>query len=56
MVDYTGSEALSAAVCAWDFLKEDIIISITSIIVWHQVKQRREHSPNHQQKIVLKIC
>ena len=40
MVAYTGSEALSTAICAWDLLKEDTIIFITSTIVWHQVKQQ----------------
>jgi len=32
--------ALSAAVHAWDFLKEVTIIFITSTIVWPQVKQQ----------------
>ena len=36
----TGLGALSAAVSAWDTLKEAAIIFITSIIVWHQVKQQ----------------
>ena len=31
--------ALSAALCAWDLLKEVDIIFITSTIVWSQVKQ-----------------
>ena len=61
-----GSEALSAAVCAWDLLKEVTIILTTSTIVWPQVKQQGgntaptinrkldkrfiEHSPAHQNK------
>ena len=32
--------ALSVAVPAWDLLKEVAIISITSTIVWPQVKQQ----------------
>ena len=36
----TGSEALTAAVPAWDLLKEVTIIFITSTIVWPQVKQQ----------------
>ena len=35
-----GSEALSAAVPAWDLLKEVAFIFITSTIVWPQVKQQ----------------
>ena len=35
-----GSEALSAAVCAWDLLKEVTIIFITATIVWPQVKEQ----------------
>ena len=35
-----GSEALSAAVPAWDLLKEVTIIFITSTIVWPQVNKR----------------
>ena len=34
-----GSGALSAAVRAWDLLKEVAIIFIISTIVWSQVKQ-----------------
>ena len=34
-----GFRVLSAAVHAWDLLKEMTIISITSTIVWPQVKQ-----------------
>ena len=34
-----GTECSSAAVCAWDLLKEVTIIFITSTIVWSQVKQ-----------------
>ena len=36
----TGLGALSAAVCAWDLLKEVTIIFIISSIVWPQVKQQ----------------
>ena len=50
-----GSGALSVAVCAQDLPKEVTIIFITSTKVWSQVKQGREHSPTHQQKIELKI-
>ena len=35
-----GLGALSAAVCAWDLLKEVAIIFIISTIVWSQVKQQ----------------
>ena len=35
-----GSEAVNAAVPAWDLLKEVAIIFITSTIVWPQVKQQ----------------
>ena len=35
-----GSEALSAAVHAWDLLKEVAILFITSTRVWPQVKQQ----------------
>ena len=35
-----GLQALSAAVHAWDLLKEVTIIFITSTIVWHQVNNR----------------
>ena len=35
-----GSGALSAAVLAWELLKEVTIIPITSTIVWPQVKQQ----------------
>ena len=35
-----GLGALSAAVPAWDLLKEVNIIFITSTIVWPQVKQQ----------------
>ena len=35
----SGSEALSAALHAWDLLKEVAIIFITSTIVWIQGKQ-----------------
>ena len=38
-----GSEALSAAVCAWGLLKEVSIIFITSTVVWPQVKQQGEN-------------
>ena len=41
-----GSGALSAAVLAWDLLKEVTIIFITSTIVWPQVKQQgRDMAP-----------
>ena len=40
---------------AWDLLKEVAILFITSTRVWPQVKQHREHSPTHQEKIGLKI-
>ena len=36
----TGSGVLSAAVHAWDILKEVVIIFITSTVVWPQVKQK----------------
>ena len=49
-----GSGALSAAVPAWDLLKEVTIIFITSTIVWPQVKQQGGNIA-HQQKIGLKI-
>ena len=35
----TGLGLLSAAVHAWDLLKEVAIICITSTVVWPQVKQ-----------------
>ena len=35
-----GTECSSAAVCAWDLLKEVTIIFITSTIVWFQGKQQ----------------
>ena len=35
-----GSGPLSAAVCAWDLLKEVATIFIASTIVWPQVKQQ----------------
>ena len=35
-----GSGALTAAVPAWDLLKEEVIIFITSTIVWPQVQQK----------------
>ena len=37
--------ALSAAVHAWDLLKEVAIIFITSTIVWSQVKQQEGPQP-----------
>ena len=37
---HAGTAALSAAMCAWDLLKEVTIIIITSTIVWPQVKQQ----------------
>ena len=39
-----GLEALSAAVPAWDLLKEVSIIFITSTIVWPQVNQQGQPS------------
>ena len=39
MVAHCRVGALSAAVRAWDLLKEAAIIFITSTIVWSQVKQ-----------------
>ena len=51
-----GRRALSAAVHAWDLLKEVIIIFITSTISMASGQTTgREHSPTHQQKIGLKI-
>ena len=35
-----GLGALSAAVCAWDLLKEVTAIFITSTLVWPQVRQQ----------------
>ena len=35
-----GSEALSAAVCAWTFWREVTFIFITTTVVWSQVKQQ----------------
>ena len=35
-----GLGALSAAMCAWDLVKEVAIIFITSTIVWPQVRQQ----------------
>ena len=50
-----GSEALSAAVHAWDLLKEVTIILTTSTIVWPQVKQQGGNTAlPHQQKTGLK--
>ena len=42
-----GSGALSAAVCAWGLLKEVVIIFITSILVWSQVKQQGSGTQPH---------
>ena len=39
-----GLGALSAAVSAWDLLKEVTIIFITPAIVWSQVKQQGENT------------
>ena len=51
-----GWRALSAAVHAWDLLKEVIIIFITSTISMASGQTTgREHSPTLQQKIGLKI-
>ena len=49
-----GLGVLSAAVRAWDLLKEVAIILITSTIVWPQAKQQGGNTA-HQQKIGLKI-
>ena len=51
----SGLGALSAAVCAWDLLKEVAIISITSTLAWPWSKKREGTSPTHQEKIGLKI-
>ena len=50
-----GLRALSAAVRAWNLLKEVTIIFITSTRVWPQINIREEHSSTHQQKVGLKI-
>ena len=51
-----GLGALSAAVCAWDLLKEVAIIIITpTIVLVSGQTTEREHSPANQQKIGLKI-
>ena len=43
---------MSAAVHAWDFLKEVTIIFITSTIVWPQVKQQgRNTAPSINRKL-----
>jgi len=39
-----GLEALSAALCAWDLLKEVAIIFIPSTTVWPQVKQKERNT------------
>ena len=44
-----GWGALSAAVHAWDLLKEVAIIFITSTIVWPLVVQRVKHLPTMQE-------
>jgi len=40
-----GLGALSAAMRAWDLLKEVAIIFMTSTIVWSQVKQQEATQP-----------
>ena len=50
-----GLGALSAAVCAWDLLKEVTIIFITSTIVWPHVNNRVGTQSTCQEKIGLKI-
>ena len=48
--------ALSVAVHAWDLLKDETIIFITSTIVWPQVKQQGGNTSTPiKQKIGLKI-
>ena len=49
-----GSGALSAAVRAWDLLKEVNTIFIASTVVWPRVKQQ-EGNTAHQEKIRLNI-
>ena len=44
-----GWGALSAALHAWDLLKEVAIIFITSTIVWPLVAQRVKHLPAMQE-------
>ena len=44
-VAYCRVEALSAAVSAWNLLKEVTIIFITSTTVWSQVKQGGNRAP-----------
>ena len=51
----TGLGALSAAVHAWDLLKEVAIIFITSISLASGQTTGSKHSPAPQQKIGLKI-
>ena len=50
-----GLGVLSAAVCAWNILKEVAIIFIMPTIVWPQVEQQGGKSPIYQQKVGLKI-
>ena len=51
-----GLGVLSAAVHAWDLLKEVVIIFNTSAIVWPQVKQQGGNTaPPINKKIELKI-
>ena len=50
-----GLGAWSAAVPAWDLLKEVAIIFITPTIVWSQVKQQGGNMPTHQEKTGLNI-
>ena len=50
-----GLGALSAAVRAWDLLKEVSIIFITSTIVWPQIRQQGEDTVPPINRIGLKI-
>ena len=51
----TGLGSVSAAVHAWDLLKEVTVLFITSTIVCALAKQQGGNSPAHQQKTGLKI-
>ena len=50
----SGLEALTAAVHAWDLLKEVTIIFITSAIVWPQVNNRKRTQPNPSKENLIK--
>ena len=50
-----GWGALSAAVHAWDLLKEVAIIFITSTLVWPLVVQRVKHLPTMQETWVRSL-